>query len=221
MAPSLPPDFSPAGREAAEKVRKVHSPAYVKILEFVGVNWGDTGGIDKIIRMWETEAKAADQSITTLNQDLAKLTSTDAATYWQGNAREEYVNWRTDFRDNTLTKYRDGAWAIKAALDEIYGNIWSIRGHVIAMVIEAGVLATAVQSAGTPIGAAVAIGTLLAFVGTWADFQFRVKGDLDAKGRNLENLRNQGNLNRGGGAVSLPFRSHVIKDWSNWETKPN
>jgi hypothetical protein len=220
MAPTLPPDFPESGRQAAENIRRVHVPSYIKVIEFVGWTWGDLGAIDKIIAMWEAEAKVADESISRLNSGLAKLTSADAVAHWEGNAREEYVNWRNDFKDNTLGKYREGVWSVKKELDAIHGNIWSIRGHVVAMVIEAAALFLSSQAGPHPAALAADVVAFLALAATWVDWQFRVKSDLDGKGRNLENIGNQTRIDRGGGAVSLPFRAHVIADWSNWEQKP-
>lgn len=219
MTSAIPADFPQVGRTALEAIRKVHAPTYVKVLEFIGITWGDLGGIDKITAVWKNEATRAGESIERLNRSFSKLTNESAQAYWQGNAREEYVNWRADFKTNTLDKYHQNMWNIKAQLDDVRGNILSIRGHVIAMAIEAGGMAIGIATAATVAGSAEGIIALVAFVGTFLDFQFRVLGDLEGKGRNLENIRDRDKVDRGGGVVSLPFKTDVIGDWDNWENR--
>jgi hypothetical protein len=221
MALTLPADFPQAGRSALDAVKKVHTPTYIKILEFIGVTWGDLDGIDKAIRIWQAEATRAKESIERLDKSFTKLTGADAESYWQGNARQEYVSWRNDLKANTLDKYLQNMWNIKEGLDSIHGNIWSIRGHVLALTLEAGGIALGMATAETIVGAAEGVIALVAFVGTWLDYYFRVKGDLDEKGRMLEVMRDRDRVDRGGGVVSLPFKTHVISDWDNWQNKQN
>jgi uncharacterized protein YukE len=219
MTRTLPHDFPEVGRQALEPIRKVHTPTYIKVLEFIGANWGDLNAIDYIIKIWASEIKTAQQSTDRLQRNLSKLKNAAAEGYWEGAAREEYVNWREDFHSNTLQKYLDGMQSVKEELDAIHGNIFSIRGHTVATVIEIGAIAAGIIASETGVGVVVAIAGLIAYVGTLLDYEFRVTGDLDDKGRNLENIRMKTQLDRGGGAVSAPFRGDIIKDWSDWETK--
>jgi hypothetical protein len=89
----------------------------------------------------------------------------------------------------------------------------------LAFVIEAAVMAGGIATAENPVSAAAAIVALVAFVGTFLDYSFRVQSDLDDKGRKLQTLRQQHKLDRGGGVVSLPFKMQVIGDWDNWQNK--
>ena len=156
------------------------------------------------------------------NNDLSKsgqkLTSADTANYWRGDARQAYVDWRNDFKSNTLDKYQQNIWDIKAALDSIVGTLKSIRAHIVAVVIEASV---AILAAATdnPVGLAGAAVAALTLAGTLADLEFRVKNDLDGHCRDLETFRGRQKLDRGGGSVSLPFKDDIIGDWDNWQHK--
>jgi hypothetical protein len=134
-------------------------------------------------------------------------------------ARDQYGNWREDFNSNTLVKYMEGMKKVKAELDAIHGNIYSIRGHLIAMVIEVAVIAGGIATAETVAGAVAAVLALIAAIGTWLDYMIRVTGDLEEKGRSLENIRMEYRLDRGGGVISAPFKSDIIKDWGDWESK--
>jgi uncharacterized protein YukE len=218
MSPTLPPDFPPELAQGLESVKKIHAGTYNKVLEFIGLNWGDIGAIDKAIAIWEKEATEADQSLARVKREFTQLTSNEASEYWEGGAREAYATWQQDFIDNTLAKYSTKVWDIKKALEAIKSNILSIRGHVVAMVIEIiGAIVGAASS--NPVGYGAAILAALALLGTWADFQFRVKGDLDDKGAALEDIKDQDQIKRSDGSVSLPFSIQVIGDWDNWQNK--
>jgi hypothetical protein len=219
MTQTLPHDFPDAGRQALEEIRKVHSPSYVKLVEFIGLNWGDLSGINKIIKIWTDEITVTQQSMFRLDRGMAKLKNADTEAYWEGVARGQYVNWREDFNSNTLVKYMEGMKKVKAELDAIHGNIYSIRGHLIAMVIEVAVIAGGIATAETVAGAVAAVLALIAAIGTWLDYMIRVTGDLEEKGRSLENIRMEYRLDRGGGVVSAPFKSDIFKDWGDWESE--
>lgn len=133
------------------------------------------------------------------------------------------MKWRDDFDANTLEKYKENLEGISAQLTAVRSTVFSLRVHLVAMIIEiGGVIAGAIASSTGPGvvvgGPAIAI-SLLALAGTYADCQFRVKGDMGDRGRELADFRSASNLDRGGGAVSLPFDTQSIGDWDNWENK--
>lgn len=219
MAGDLPPDFPPYAAAALGKIKSVDSGTYDYVVNFINLYWGDVNAINNAINnIWEREGRRAELSIARLDASGAKLTSPDAVAYWEGDAREAYANWRSDFKSNTLDKYQQSIWEIKSALDDIVGTMWSIRGHLVAMVIE---LATALGAAATsnPIGYGAAAVVGLTLLGTWMDYELRVKEDLDQHGRTLETLRDKNRLDRGGGRVSLPFKTDIVGDWDNWQHK--
>jgi hypothetical protein len=88
----------------------------------------------------------------------------------------------------------------------------------VALAIEAGGIAVGIAASETGIGAAEGVIALLALIGTWADYEFRVRGDLDEKGRNLENIRTKFRLDRGGGVVSMPLKTDIVTDWRDWKS---
>ncbi len=218
MAPTYPPDFPPDLAEGLNAVKKIHAGTYNKVLEFIGINWGDTNAIGKAVTIWENEATKADESVAKVKRDFTQLNSNEASEYWEGGAREAYSTWQQDFIDNTLAKYSTKMWDIKKALEAIKSNIDSIRGHVVAMVIE--IIAIFVGAASSnPIGYGAAVLGALELLGTWADYQFRVKGELDDKGAGLEDIKDENQIKRSDGSVSLPFSIQVISDWDNWQNK--
>ncbi|MFL6054211.1 MAG: hypothetical protein ACJ72W_15015 [Actinoallomurus sp.] len=192
---------------------------YSHVVKFINLYWGDVGAIDNAINnVWTKEGNRSTASIGNLDKSLGKLTSPDSVSYWEGNARDAYVNWRNDFKSNTLDRYHQNVWAIKVALDNIVGTLKSIRAHIIAMVIE---LAATMGAAATsnPVGYGAAALAGLALLGTWIDYELRVKNDLDNHGRELETIRDRDRLDRGGGNVSAPFKTDIIGDWDNWQHK--
>lgn len=218
MAPTIPPDFPSYLADGLQGVKKIDAGIYNKVLEFIGVNWGDTTAIGKAVAIWEKEATKADESLARVKTAFTQLNSSEASDYWEGGAREAYSTWQQDFIDNTLAKYSTKTWDIKKALEAIQSNINSIRGHVIAMVIEIiGIFVGAATS--NPVGYAGAIIAGLALLGTWVDYEFRVKGDLNDKGAELENIKDEDPIKRADGSVSLPFSIQVIGDWDNWQNK--
>lgn len=216
MALNLPSDFPPAVAAGLLKVKKVHAGSYFRVVNFINAYWGDLSALDKAIAIWQNEGEVSRASIARLNTGLAKLAGKDAEKYWSGIARDEYVNWRNDFNDKTLNVYHENMLKIKDELDAIHSNIWSIRGHIIAMVIEIIGVAVGIAASATVIGAAEAVLALIALVGTLIDYEWRVQGDLDEKGRHLESISVGGKFDRGGGTLSLPFKTHIIGDWSDW-----
>ena len=219
MAGDLPPDFPGYAAGAMGKIGAVSDGIYNMLLKFIHEYWGDVNAISKVSEgVWANEGKRAGLSNSRLDVSNQKLTNPDTAGYWKGDAREAYVAWRDDFKSNTLVKYQQNIWDIKSALDSLVGTINSIRGHIVAVVIE---VALALGSAATdnPVGFGGAALLLLTLAGTLTDLEFRVKGDLDGHGRALETLREQNKVDRGGGVVSLPFKADVIGDWDNWQHK--
>jgi hypothetical protein len=217
--PGLPPDLPPAAVFALKKIAEAYNPVYEQTVRLVKEYWGDTAAIDRAINgIWMPEAQKAGDANTQLDNSLGKLTSADAGSYWEGNARQAYVDWRTDFKSGTLDKYAANLWQIKTMLDEVIGTINTCRDHLVAMIIELAItIAGAVSS--NPIGYGAAIVAGLSLVGTMANYVFNVKNDLDAHGRAMETFREQQKIDRGGGVVSKPFRTDIIGDWDNWQHK--
>jgi hypothetical protein len=216
MAGQLPPDFPGYAAAAMNKINSVSPTVYRYLLEFITNYWGDVGAISAASKVWEKEGKRAGQSNSDLDASHRKLTNPDTVNFWKGDAREAYVAWRDDFKSNTLDKYQQGIWDIKAALDSIIGTMNSIRGHIVAVVIEvAGAIAGAMTD--NPVGLGASAVFLLSVAGTLADLAIRVRSDLDGHGRTLETYRQQHKLDRGGGVVSLPFKTDIICDWDNWQ----
>lgn len=219
MAPTLPADFPPAAAAGLEKVRRIHAPTWLKAVEFIGLNWGDLDAIDEAKEYWKKEEVRAKKAVNQMRDEFAKLSSVDTVAFWEGNAREAYAAWLSDFQSGTLEKYLTNVGQIIAKLEEIHGNIYSIRAHLIAMTFELVGIVAGLAAGETGVGLVAAVIALVAALGTWADFAFRVRGDLDEKGRQLEAFRVSNKVDRGNGSVSRPFKTDVIGDWSNWEKK--
>lgn len=216
MTGTLPVDFPAAGREAVKKIKTIHTPTYVKVLELIGFTWGDISAIDKAVTVWDDQLKVIQSSMTRLSEDLNRITGPEASEVWDGAAKDEYAAWRKDLEENTLNKLVGNIQELKTQLNSIRGNIYSIRVHVVATVIGiAAALASAMN--GGEVGIAAGVGVMLGVAGIMADLYFRVKGDLGDKGRELDQFWKNNNLDRGGQRVSLPFNIQVVGDWDNWE----
>ncbi|WP_433151888.1 hypothetical protein ACQPZ8_16280 [Actinomadura nitritigenes] len=185
---------------------------YEQAVRLVKEYWGNTAAIDRAINgTWAPEAQRAGDLNTQLDTSLGKLTAADASAYWEGNARQAYVDWRTDFKSGTLDKYTENLWQIKTMLDEVIGTVNTCRDHLVAMIIELAVTIAGAASS-NPIGVGAAAVAGLSLLGTLASYLFNVSNDLDAHGRVMETFREQQKIDRGGGVVSKPFRTDIIGD---------
>ncbi|WP_433248622.1 hypothetical protein [Actinomadura nitritigenes] len=217
--PTLPPDLPPAAVFALKKIAAAYNPVYEQAVRLVKEYWGNTAAIDRAINgTWVPEAQKAGDANTQLDNSLGKLTAADASTYWEGNARQAYVDWRTDFKSGTLDKHTENLWQIKTMLDEVIGTINTCRDHLVAMIIELAITIAGAASS-NPIGVGAAVVAGLSLLGTLANYLFNVSNDLDAHGRAMETFREQQKIDRGGGVVSKPFRTDIIGDWDNWQHK--
>lgn len=222
MAPGvggLPADLPDPAAIALKKIAEISRPVYDSIVEFIHQYWGDTNAINSAIDgIWFPEANKANTANIQLDASLGKLTAADAADYWEGNARQAYLDWRTDLKSGTLDKYVQNLFQIKTMLDEIVGTINSCRNHLVAMIIQVAITIGGAASS-NPIGAGVAVVAAIGLIGTLANYFFNVTRDLDAHGRKMETFRSQQKIDRGGGVVSKPFRTDLIGDWDNWQNK--
>jgi hypothetical protein len=219
MGATFPHDFPPAASNALSVIEKADGQVFDTLVNLVQLYWGNVDSINKSINtVWIPTRKQVIDSLNRMDVELRnRLMSEDAVDLWEGRARDEYVKWRLDFNIQTLQPIRDDMEALRGILHNAAGTVGAVRVRLVLVIIE--VATVVVSAASGPEGwAATGLG-LVGLLASWMEYEANVKKDLGEIANNMATLRDKSNIGRGPNALSLPFRSHIVSDWDNWENK--